>query len=270
MKRFSTARIAWKPAKVLVAVMALGCAGFVAMAGSGKALSPEKQARRALKNVPAKVDASPLPNYKGDFVSVGPDGRWRRPSRRALAGTVPARSEPSSDCSPEAITHFAIKAPAVFEKDKKGLLYGVKTHTPATRVGSMPGYNSCALVVYAILKQAGCRWAKYTANAKSMFDMARASGWRLSDTQTAGCIVAWNSRFKGKRPRIGDTRRRKGKVGFRHLGITTGSWMAVDNTSFRSRPEAFVTMRPIRYEWPIFLCPPSEKPDRQTRRRKAK
>ncbi len=273
MNSFSAGRMVRKPGRA-AAVAALSCAGLVVLTGGGEALSPEREARRALKDLPAQVDASPLPNYKGDFVSIGPDGRWRQPSGRAFAGAAvaqkeggAAQNEPAADCSPEAITYYAVKAPAVFQIDRKGLLYGVETHTSATRVWKMPGYNSCALVVYAILKRAGCRWAKYTANAKAIFDMARASGWRLSDRQTAGCIVAWNSRWKGARARIGDHRRRDGKVSFRHVGIATGSWMAVDNTSFRSRPEAFITMRPIRYERPIFLCPPLEKPAGRTRTR---
>ena len=115
-----------------------------------------------------------------------------------------------------------------------------------------------AIVVHAILKRAGCSWAKYTASAKAVYDMAYAAGWRPSATQSAGCLVAWNSRWKGKRPRIGRDQPRSAKVSSRHLGITTGSWMAVDNTSYLSRPSAYITLRPVRYEWPIFLCPPDK------------
>jgi hypothetical protein len=40
----------------------------------------------------------------------------------------------------------------------------VQTHSPETRIATkswyMPGFNSCALVFYAILKKAGCGWAR--------------------------------------------------------------------------------------------------------------
>ena len=51
---------------------------------------------------------------------------------------------------------------------------------------------------------------------------------------------------------------KKGGVLFRHVGVTVGSWMSVDNSARTSRPEAFVTLRPFRYEPPIFLCPPKK------------
>jgi hypothetical protein len=210
------------------------------------------------KDLRRDVDVSPLPNYRGDFVSLGLDGVWRQPERAQpfIRAAAAASGEPPANCSREAIIHYAWQAPAVFEKDKKGLLYGVETHTAATRVGNTPGLNSCALVVYAILKKAGCGWLKYTADAKAVYDMALARGWRPTDKQEGGCIVAWNSRSDGKRPAIGTGE--GGRVLFRHVGITTGSWLSVDNTAFLSRPLPFITWRPYRYRQPMFLCPPSD------------
>ena len=165
-------------------------------------------------------------------------------------------AEPAApDCSPRSIAHYAWRAPFLFERHKKGLLYGVETHTPATRVGSTPGVYSCALVAYAILRKAGCNWVKYTADAKAIYDMALAKGWRRAQTQEPGCIVAWNSVSQGKRPAIGRQGRSAG-VMFRHVGVTAGRWLSVDNTSFLSRPLPFITWRPYRYEAPMFLCPP--------------
>jgi hypothetical protein len=223
-------------------------------------------ARKALTKVPPHIDVSPLPRSKGDFVSLGADGVWNRPAEGTnfLTADMAGNQGPPADCSREAIVHYAKAAPSAFEGDKQGLLYGVKTHTPETRVKTrywdMPGFNSCALVVHAILKRAGCGWAKYTADAKAIYDMAHGAGWRPSTAQEGGCIVAWNSRSEGSRSRIGDRQKqsRRGRTRYRHVGIATGSLMSVDNTSWLGRPTAFFTFRPITYERPIFLCPPGE------------
>ncbi len=220
---------------------------------------------RAHAGDPAHADASPLPNYRGHFVSMSGIGQWRRPTNviHFVRATTVGETPPTANCSNDAVVYYATRAPKDFKKKQKGLLYGVRTHTAATRVRDMPGYNSCALVVYAILKRAGCRWVKRTANARSMYDMAYKHGWRPTETQRAGCLVAWNSRFDGKLPRIGrGTHRdpaRKSGVLYRHLGITTGAWMAVDNTSVLSEPTAYITSRPIRYETPLFLCPAEQR-----------
>jgi hypothetical protein len=225
-------------------------------------------AQKALRKVPPHIDASPLPRIKGDFVSLGADGMWHRPagSVRFLTSDVAGSQGPAADCSREAIIHYASAAPSAFEGGEQGLLYGVQTHTPETRVTTrywdMPGFNSCALVVYAILTRAGCGWAKYTADAKAIYDMASGAGWRPAAAQQGGCIVAWNSRWAGARSRIGDRQKqtRHGGTRFRHVGITTGALLSVDNTSWLGRPTAFFTFRPIAYEPPIFLCPPALEP----------
>jgi hypothetical protein len=242
------------PAVLFLALcLAMQCttpAGAKERAAQGQRFSP--------KRLPAEADISPLPNFKGDFVSLGLGGDWRKPANAQqflVAGATAA--EPPADCSTESIVHYAGLAPSVFEKDKKGLLYGVETHTPATRVWKIPGFNSCALVVYAIMKRAGCGWVKYTASAKELYDNIAARGWRPTDTQRAGCLVAWNSYWEGGRERLGGRdKRRKGGTLFRHVGITTGKWLSVDNTSSLSRPSTFFTWRPYRYETPIYLCPP--------------
>lgn len=228
----------------------------------------EAPALETLMSLPKSYDASPLPKYKGEFVTLGADGVWHKATNAkgviyGAAAQSEAPEDVKADCSPKSIVHYAKAAPDVFEYDKKGLLYGIKTHTPATRLTTrfwdMPGFNSCALVVYAILKRAGCRWARYTANAKAIYDMAYRAGWKPASSQRGGCIVAWNSRWQGTRARIGSTQKqvKGGSTAFRHVGITTGSWLAVDNSSWRSRPTRFLTYRPIMYETPFFLCPPS-------------
>jgi hypothetical protein len=179
----------------------------------------------------------------------------------AIAAAAVGKPEQAADCSRESIIHYAAEAPGSFEKDRSGLLYGIETHTPATRVGDNPGLFSCALVTYAILKRAGCSWVKYTANAKTIFDMAAKNGWRRSPRQEGGCMVAWNSPLQGGRERIArESEPGGGRQGtrFRHVGITTGGWMSVDNSSALARPTRFFTWRPWRYEWPIFLCPPQK------------
>jgi hypothetical protein len=234
-------------------------------------------ARKALGKVPHYIDTSPLPNYRGDFVSLGADGVWHRPAGAAPFLQSQALGEgASADCSEQAIIDTAKAAPYAFEADKKGLLYGIETHTPETRVTTrywdMPGFNSCALVVYAILKKAGCKWARYTANAKAVYDMAYEAGWRPATEQRGGCMVAWNSKWQGTRQRIGDRQKqgRSGSTRFRHVGITTGAWLSVDNSSWMSRPTTFFTIRPVTYERPIFLCPPADAPanDAEAQRRR--
>lgn len=235
-------------------------------------------------------DISPLPNYKGEFVSIDGRGHWRKTASRpkstefVAAGNGPQaqtsnNSEqapqtpgvaPEANCSTDAIVYYADQAPLAFDPAKKGLLYGVRTHTSATKVEDMPGYNSCALVAHAILRKAGCKWAKLTADAKAVYDMAWKAGWRPSETQQPGCIVAWNSIEEGWRPRIGkgehvDKTKKKG-VKFRHLGITTGSWIVIDNTSVLSRPSPGITFRPIRYEPPLYLCPVDKTSQNQSAR----
>jgi hypothetical protein len=256
-------RIAWS---------ALGLALFGAalqfclpISSAAERLPDESVMWKALRKLPTEIDASPPPNYSGDFVSLAADGVWRgttQPLAFAQSTTTPS-NEPKPDCSTEAIVYYAQKAPSVFEVGKKGLLYGVKTHTPETRVTArywdMPGFNSCALVVYAILKQAGCSWAKYTANAREIYDMAyKGGGWRPTDKQRAGCMVAWNSRKPGGRDKIGVAQKqaKPGTTAYRHVGITTGAWLSVDNNSLLSRPTSYFTFRPIAYSQPIFLCPP--------------
>ena len=216
----------------------------------------EKIAKRS------KGDISPAPNYRGAFISLGAKN-WSTPVGISVLGASNGgqiKAVPEANCSTKAIVHYAEQAPAKFQLEKNGLLYGVRTHTPATRVDNIPGYNSCALVVYAILKKAGCKWARRTANAKTIYDMAYKRGWRPTPVQRAGCIVAWNAKTPGWRARIGKgIHRKRGQskgVAYRHVGITIGQWMSMDNTSIFSRPSSFITTRPIRYEPPIFLCPP--------------
>ncbi|MGJ0557722.1 hypothetical protein [Methylocystis sp.] len=225
----------------------------------------ERDAREAQVAPETGADLSPLPDAKGEFVSAGADGQWHRSQSQLMLGAVDPgvlEGAPAPDCSPKSIAYYAEWAADAFEEEKNGLLYGVKTHTDATRVADMPGFNSCALVAHAILKRAGCKWARYTADAKAIYDMAYEQGWRPSDTQEAGCIVAWNSQEPGSRPRIGrdkDARKEAHqRVLYRHVGIATGSWWSMDNTSFASRPSSGITYRPFRYESPIFLCPPKE------------
>ncbi len=212
--------------------------------------------------LPIDIDSSPLPTSKGAFVSLGARGKLN--GSETKSGFVQAglfsKIAPPANCSAESIIYYAERAPESFDNARNGTLYGVKTHISATRVGEIEGYNACALVAHAILKRAGCSWARYTASAKALYDMAWKKGWRPSRIQKAGCLVAWNSRAEGWRPRIGRGIHKpdKGakKVRFRHVGITTGTWMAMDNTSLSGRPSAGVTLRPIRYEAPMFLCPP--------------
>ncbi|MGD9714874.1 MAG: hypothetical protein AB7V46_22865 [Thermomicrobiales bacterium] len=178
----------------------------------------------------------------------------------AHSSTASPANAPEADCSRKAIAFYASIAPGKFHIEKKGLLFGVRTHTDATAVNDMPGYNSCALVVHAILQKAGCHWARRTANAKAIYDMAYREGWRPSSTPTGGCLVAWNSQAEGNLPRIGrgvhvDPMQKSGVL-FRHVGLMTSSWWSVDNTSFLSRPSGGISLRPFRYQSPMYLCPP--------------
>jgi hypothetical protein len=273
----ASAHIAGLAVRTAAALLVIGtalAAPPAALAKEAPPLSADAQKRdaalrRAMARIPATIDVSPLPDMQGDFVSQGADGAWRRPggSSMFLYSQMMGGSEAApQDCSRESIIAYARAAPSAFDPGKKGLLYGVQTHTPETRIATkywdMPGFNSCALVVYAILKKAGCGWARYTANAKEIYDMAHKAGWQPTDTQEGGCMVAWNSKWGGTRARIGDRQKQspRGSTRFRHVGITTGTWLSVDNSSWLSRPTTFFTIRPISYEPPIFLCPPTPKP----------
>lgn len=271
---------------LLAAVAGVGVV-FASVAAVVALVDTDRAERQGIPGKTAKGDLSPLPNYKGTYVSLGSDGHWRKPITKdegfvyaaaakesdpvevpKLVDKPPEQNQtgvPEANCSVESIVYYADQAPYVFDPAKRGLLYGVKTHTKATRVEDMPGFNSCALVVHAILKKAGCKWAKYTADAKQMYDLAWEQGWRPSKVQKAGCLVAWNSIEEGWRPRIGkgdhvNPDKKKG-VKFRHLGISTGDWMTIDNTSYFSRPTPGITYRPIRYEPPLYLCPTDKKTD---------
>lgn len=256
---------------LILLLIVLAAAGAVLIGLARQETSTADSGKKPLAPLPQEeADLSPVPNYKGEGVSAGYDGQWIRPSSQFMIGAAdqspppPTEAEPEPDCSPEAIIYYAEKAPDVFDIEKGGLLYGIKTHTPDTRVNDMPGYNSCALVVHAILRKAGCKWAKWTQDAKAIYDMAYDNGWRPSDTQEGGCLVAWNSQEAGPRARIGRAIKdadgeRPRTVLYRHVGIATGSWWSMDNTSFLSRPTAGITYRPFRYDPPIFLCPPKPK-----------
>jgi hypothetical protein len=258
-------KLRWMAHAKLRLIVLSGALSVCGASDAAERLPNETAMWKALRRLPAEVDASPPPNYSGDYVSLPADGIWRGATQPPLAFAQSAgtQAEPKPDCSTETIIHYAQKAPGAFEAGKKGLLYGVKTHTPETRVATrywdMPGFNSCALVVYAILKQAGCSWAKYTANAREIYDMAyKGGGWRPSETQRAGCMVAWNSRKSGGRDKIGVAQKQAtpGTTAYRHVGIATGAWLSVDNSSIWSRPTSYFTFRPIAYGKPIFLCPP--------------
>jgi len=221
--------------------------------------------QRQMSLIDQNIDPSPLPKNRGDYVSLGLRGDWHKAQSKIVfvrAGVAPEKGPPA-DCSTKAIVHYAENAPENIGTSRNGTLYGVKTHTSATRVGTTEGYNACALDVHAILKRLGCKWARQTANAKSIYDMAWKQGWRPTSVQRAGCIVAWNSRTPGPRARIGrgkhkDKTKKKGVL-YRHVGVTVGNWMSMDNTSYSGRPSAGITLRPVRYTSPMFLCP-SENP----------
>ena len=217
----------------------------------------------------AEADVSPLPGYVGNFVSGGGEGTIYSPPEPQVMAFVKREEQttpPKANCSPQSIIYYAKKAPENFRADKKGLLYGVQTYTNATAVdtpvGRFAGFNSCALVASSIMRKAGCRWMSITANAKAVYDSAYRNGWRPSERQTGGCIVAWNARWEGKRPRIGrgdhSKAMAKNKVMFRHVGVTTNDGISVDNSGILSAPSETSTYRPIRYEPPIFLCPNSK------------
>ena len=215
----------------------------------------------------SRADTSPLPGFGGGYVSLGGDGKMHVPSTGAkILGFVQrqeTKAPPKANCSREAIIYYARQAPKNFKEDKKGLLFGVRTHTNATAIdtpiGRFAGFNSCALVATAILRKAGCRWSKITANAKAVYDAAYRNGWRPTIYQDGGCIVAWNSRWEGKRTRIGRGVHAKtmarNRVLFRHVGVTTGPNISVDNSAITSAPSESYTYRPIMYEPPIYLCP---------------
>jgi hypothetical protein len=270
----SANRVGGDTLKLVAAFIALtlieGAAASAGERGPSKSSTEKAIPIGAISRLPSRIDASPLPNYQGSFVSMDAAGAWHRPADTpALAGAAGAaiKTEPVADCSHAAIVHYARQAPGAFEAGQKGMLYGVKTHTPETRAAmrywDMPGFNSCALVVYAILRKAGCEWAKYTADAKAIYDMAFKNGWRPAKIQEGGCMVAWNSKWEGQRAKIGDVQKqtKRGRTRFRHVGITTGSWLVVDNNSWLSRPTTFIAYRPIVYEPPIFLCPPGPPDD---------
>lgn len=184
-------------------------------------------------------------------------------ARPSNARTVSSMAAPPANCSKEAIVYYASRAPNAFDASKGGRLYNVTTYTAATAVRQMPGFKSCALVVYAILKKAGCRWVRRTASAKSIYDMAYRHGWRPSNSPRGGCIVAWNSHAKGTLPRLGRGQHAdpagNPRVLYRHVGIMISRWWSIDNTSFLSRPTGGLAMRPFRYEAPIYLCPQSQR-----------
>ena len=214
----------------------------------------------------SRADISPLPGYSGNFVSGDAKGKLHSPPEPQVMAFVKRKdpiTPPKTDCSREAIIYFAKKAPQNFRPDKKGLLYGVQTYTNDTAVdtpvGRFAGFNSCALVASSIMRKAGCRWMRITANAKAVYDYAYRNGWRPSLRQNGGCIVAWNARWKGNRPRIGrgehSKAMAKNKVMFRHVGVTTSDGVSMDNSGQLSAPTEYSTYRPIRYEPPIYLCP---------------
>lgn len=167
---------------------------------------------------------------------------------------------PGRACSRERIAHFARNAVLEFDYGRDGLLYGVATHVHRTRVGEMPGYNSCPLVASAILRRAGCAWLPPTENAEALYDRLRKRGWKPADRQDGGCFVVWNSRWKGPWSRVGDDQSAAASategVLYRQVGVTVNSWLAVDNFSLLSRPTMFFLWRPVNYHAPSFLCPP--------------
>ena len=223
-------------------------------------------ASKSQTNNQIAADVSPVPNNAKNFISSGDGSKIINTAESQVLGFVQREDPnlpPKANCSRKAIIYYAKKAPENFKEARKGLLFGVRTHTNATAIntpiGRFAGFNSCALVASAIMRKAGCRWMSITANAKSVYDAAYRVGWRPTLYQDGGCIVAWNARWEGERPRIGRGVHAKllpkNRVMFRHVGVTTGSNMSVDNSGITSRPSESSTYRPIRYEPPIYLCP---------------
>lgn len=178
-------------------------------------------------------------------------------SKHRLANESSATTQPAP-CSREAIRLAALDAPWAFEANDHGRLYGVSMWREETRVGWFRGYNACPLVVSAVLRHAGCAWVPETMNAKLLFDTVAASGWQREAKAVPGCLLAWNSRWRGPWARLGAAEHAAKSHGvlYRQLGISLGSWLSMDNSSFLGRPIVFPIDRPLNYEAPIILCPP--------------
>ncbi|MDX2258594.1 MAG: hypothetical protein NW205_06710 [Hyphomicrobiaceae bacterium] len=161
-------------------------------------------------------------------------------------------------CSKASIAAAATSAPWAFESGRSGRLYGIKTHRAQTAVGWFPGYNSCPLVVFAILREAGCTELAETGNAGALFDALQATGWRQAEKPEAGCVLGWNALAEGPWPPLtaAPSAQEGRSVAYRQLGIAVSSWLAVDNAAFIGRPVPFPIARPLHYEAPVVLCPP--------------
>lgn len=192
-------------------------------------------------------------------------------SLKLLAGAIlslsVASTSQAANCSARDITAAANQALAQ-QTDSAGKLWGTQICNSATTANGFKCYNSCALVVSAILKKAGCP-VSITASASGLWDKVRGlkiggkKAFEASEKQHAGCVIGMNSSKTGGQGRLTLPGKSGPNVAFRHVAIATGKRSYIDNYSRTNTPKIDnnspldITSYVDAYQYDdfIYLCP---------------
>lgn len=180
-------------------------------------------------------DQSATVALMGDFLGA-------RVSGTRSSGGVASRVYETARRAPSNVTY----------KNGNAHVFGHRTWTPGTAKNGMPGYNSCALVASAILKEAGVDVPMRSQVVRLESDL-QGRGWKKVDVSKIkkGDVVIW-----------------KHKSGANHVGFYTGWGLnrqrgfgqtTVDNWSLTGEPEFRALHRETEWNWRIrkVLRPPS-------------
>ncbi len=152
------------------------------------------------------------------------------------------------------VYNAARRAPSnVSYKNGDAHVFGHRTWTPATAKNGYPGYNSCARVASAILKEAGVNVPMRNQVVQLERDL-QGRGWKKVEVDEIkkGDVVIW----------------KQNQSGANHIGFYTGYGLnlhrgfgqtTVDNFSVTGEPEFRALHRESEWNWRIrkVLRPPS-------------
>lgn len=195
-------------------------------------------------------------------------------SSLTLAGSF---SFAADDCSAQAIIQATNRAYKE-QPDTQGKLWGTQLCTKDTKGSAKVAgklvtfncFNSCALVVSAILKEAGCQ-VNVTSSASSIWNALRRlklektgqNAFMPSERQRAGCVIGMNSNQTGGKDRLVLPGKSGPKVAFRHVAIATSGSGYIDNYSLTNTPKIDYNgffdwtkyADSYQYDKFIYLCP---------------
>lgn len=190
---------------------------------------------------PKNGNSSAAAGLMSEFLSTSPSGNKTEVVQAGVLGSWGSKISPLS----RKIYETAIDAPSsVTYKNGDAHVYGQRTWTPATKVGRLKGYNSCARVASAILNKAGVKVGMQN-RVRTLESILQRKGWKniKVDDIKKGDVVIW-----------------KTDKGANHIGFYAGHRLnihrgfgktTVDNFSLTGEPEFRALHRETEWGWKI-------------------